>query len=223
MSETTVAIIEEPVTAGKNPRRSVLSRARQDRDGMLRFVRDPEGRIVFDVDARLPGRGFWLEAERASVELAIKRQALSRAAGPGSVVPGDLVAQIEDNLVRRGLDRIGLARRAGALVGGFDEVERTLRGKRAVMLIQALDAADDGLQKLGRLAGDLPVVRLFDRFELGRALGREEAVHLVLTEKSHAVPLTMIVRRLAGFRQGPQDRSEVITMTSTERQERLAS
>ncbi|HEX2526254.1 MAG TPA: DUF448 domain-containing protein [Geminicoccus sp.] len=223
MNETTVSIIEEPVAAGRNPRRSVLSRARQDRDGMLRFVRDPQGQVVFDVDAKLPGRGFWLEADRASVELAVKRQALTRAAGPGSSVTGDLAAQIEDILVRRGLDRIGLARRAGALVGGFDEVERTLRAGRAVMLIQALDAADDGLQKLGRLATKLSVVRLFDRTELGRALGRSEAVHLAVTHESHAASLMTIVRRLAGFRQGPTDRSADSTVTSTERQERLAS
>jgi uncharacterized protein len=223
LSETTVAIIEEPVAAERNPRRSVLSRARQDRDGMLRFVRGPEGQVVFDVDARLPGRGFWLEADRSSVELAMRRHALTRAAGPGSAVPSDLVARIEDSLVRRGLDRIGLARRAGVLVSGFDEVERTLRARRAILLIQALDAADDGLQKLGRIAGDLPKVRLFDRFELGRALGRDEAVHLVITHESHAAPLMTIVRRLAGFRQGPQDRSAEPKMTSTERQERLAS
>jgi predicted RNA-binding protein YlxR (DUF448 family) len=223
LSEQTVAIIEEPVAAGRNPRRSVLSRTRQDRDGMLRFVRDPQGQVVFDVDARLPGRGFWLEADRASVELAVKRQALTRAAGPGSAVAGDLAARIEETLVRRGLDRLGLARRAGVLVSGFDEVERTLRAGRAVMLIQALDAAEDGLQKLGRLAVDLPVVRLFDRFELGRALGRDEAVHLVLTHESHAAPLKAILRRLAGFRQGPQDRTTNSKMTSTERQERLAS
>jgi uncharacterized protein len=221
LSETTVAIIEEPAGADRNPRRSVLSRTRQDREGMLRFVRDPEGRVVFDVDARLPGRGFWLESDRASVELALKRQALARAAGPGSHVPGDLPVLIEDALVRRGLDRIGLARRAGALVNGFDEVERCLRGGRAKLLIQALDAAEDGLQKLGRIAGDLPTVRLFDRFELGRALGRDEAVHLVVTHGSHATPLMTIVRRLAGFRPAPQDPSA--TMTSIERQERLAS
>ncbi|WP_051329233.1 DUF448 domain-containing protein [Geminicoccus roseus] len=221
MSETTVAIIEEPVGAERNPRRSVLSRTRQDRDGMLRFVRDPQGQVVFDVDARLPGRGFWLEADRGSVALAVKRQALTRAAGPGSRVAPDLMVHIEEALVRRGLDRIGLARRAGAVVNGFDEVERSLRSGRAKLLIQALDAAEDGLQKLGRIAKDLPTVRLFDRLELGRALGRDEAVHLVVTHESHATPLMTIVRRLAGFRPAPQDPSA--TMTSIERQERLAS
>jgi len=221
LSETTVAIIEEPVGAGRNPRRSVLSRARQDRHGMLRFVRDPFGQVVFDVDARLPGRGFWLEANRASVEQAIQRKALVRAAGPGSSIADDLVVHIEEALVRRGLDRIGLARRAGALVSGFDEVERSLRGGRAKLLIQAMDAAEDGLQKLGRIAADLPTVRLFDRFELGRALGRDEAVHLVVTHESHATPLRTIVGRLAGFRPVAQGRSE--TTTPIERQERLAS
>jgi predicted RNA-binding protein YlxR (DUF448 family)/ribosomal protein L30E len=221
LSETTVAIIEEPAGAERNPRRSVLSRARQDREGMLRFVRDPQGQVVFDVDARLPGRGFWLEADRRSVEQALQRKALLRAAGQGSSVPADLVARIEESLVRRGLDRIGLARRAGALINGFDEVERSLRGGRAKLLIQASDAAEDGLQKLGRIAQDLPKVRLFDRFELGRALGRDEAVHLVVTHESHATPLLAIVRRLSGFRTVVHDRSA--TMTSTERQERLAS
>jgi len=222
LSETTIAIIEEAAGTARNPRRSVLSRERQDRAGMLRFVRDPEGRLVFDVDARLPGRGFWLEADRASLELALKRRALSRAAGPEVRVPDDLPRQVEVALVRRGLDRIGLARRAGALVNGFDEVERCLRAKRGRLLIQAMDAAEDGLQKLGRIAVGLPVVRLFDRSELGRALGRDEAVHLVVTHESHATPLLAITRRLAGFRQAGTDHPTTMT-TSTERQERLAS
>ena len=220
MIEANVAIVEDPVPVGNNPRRSVLSRLRQDRDGMLRFVRNPQGLVVFDVDARLPGRGFWLEADRASVELAIKRKALLRAAGTGSSIGTDLAAQIEQTLVQRGLDRIGLARRAGALIGGFDEVLRVVRDGRAKLLIQAIDAADDGLTKIGRVAGAIPRIRLFDRSELGRALGRDEAVHLALIHESHAQALLAITGRLAGFRPVP---SVQPMKTSTERQERLAS
>ena len=221
MSEQTIQIIEELAVTHRNTRRSILSRRSKDRDCLLRFVRDPDGRVIFDVDERLPGRGFWLESDRASVELAVKRQALQKVAGSGSSVAGDLAMQIEQALVRRALDRLGLARRAGVLVSGFDEVFRAVREGRAKLAIQASDGANDGLQKISRIAGNLPIVRLFDRFELGKALGRDEAVHLVMTQHAHAACLLTIVRRLAGFRRETLDQADMMTLI--ERQERFAS
>lgn len=229
MSETD-AILDDPVDVGRKPRRSVLSRTREDRGSMLRFVRAPDGQIVFDVDERLPGRGFWLEARRDAVDQAIARKALARAAGPQAIVAPDLANQVEHALIRRGLERIGLARRAGALIAGFDEVERAVRAGRVVMLVQALDAATDGAEKLARIGRGLPMVRSFDRRELGRSVGRDEIVHLGVTQAGHADALLLVVRRLAGFRAAPDalaasdDGALNSPMSSTaERQERLAS
>ncbi|MDG1858732.1 MAG: DUF448 domain-containing protein, partial [Emcibacteraceae bacterium] len=41
---------------------------------LIRFVSGPDGTIVPDVAAKLPGRGCWLLADREVVEEAIKKK-----------------------------------------------------------------------------------------------------------------------------------------------------
>ncbi len=45
---------------------------------MLRFVVAPEGRVVFDVTATLPGRGLWLSARPGVLHQAIRRGVFAR-------------------------------------------------------------------------------------------------------------------------------------------------
>ena len=43
-------------------RRCLVTREVKGQDQMIRFVLDPGGHVVPDVDGRLPGRGMWLSA-----------------------------------------------------------------------------------------------------------------------------------------------------------------
>ena len=47
---------------------------------LVRFVAGPEGRVVVDVEAKLPGRGMWLRSDRAAVQRAVEKRLYSRAA-----------------------------------------------------------------------------------------------------------------------------------------------
>ena len=40
---------------------------------LIRFVAAPDGQIVPDVLEKLPGRGIWITADRAALELAVSR------------------------------------------------------------------------------------------------------------------------------------------------------
>ena len=55
-------------------RRCIVTGEVQPRAGLIRFVASPEGEVVPDLAEKLPGRGFWVLAERA---------ALDKAAGKG--------------------------------------------------------------------------------------------------------------------------------------------
>jgi ribosomal protein L7Ae-like RNA K-turn-binding protein len=103
-------------------------------------------------------------------------------------------------LARRGLDLIGLARRAGQLVAGFDQVADWLRNGKAAVLLGARDGAADGRRKLRALARGLPVIEAFDRRELGSAIGRDEAVHVAMAPGGLAERLLAEATRLRGFR-----------------------
>ena len=48
--------------------------------GLIRFVVSPDGVVVPDVLERLPGRGIWVSADRAALDLAVKKNLFSRAA-----------------------------------------------------------------------------------------------------------------------------------------------
>ncbi|MGI9434260.1 MAG: DUF448 domain-containing protein, partial [Geminicoccaceae bacterium] len=106
---------------------------------MLRFVLDPDSQIMPDIDERLPGRGMWLSAARDVVNKAVEKRLFGRAAKQSVTVLDGLADRIEALLTRRFCDGLGLARRAGLLVVGFDQVQAVLVGSGAAVLLAASD------------------------------------------------------------------------------------
>ncbi len=181
-------------------RRCLVTREVLPRERLLRFVLDPEGCVRPDPDARLPGRGMWLSADRNVVNKAVARNLFARAARAPARVEVDLVEQIERLLARRALDSLGLARRAGEVAVGFEQVRLSLRAGTAAVLVAATDAAADGRRKLRGLAPQLPLITAFTSTELGAALGRESLMHVAVARGGLAQRLLRDVERLAGFR-----------------------
>jgi len=171
---------------------------------LLRFVVGPEGTVVPDLAERLPGRGLWLQARQDMMAKACARNLFAKAAKRHVRVPDDLPRQVEALALRRCLDLLGLARRAGAVVAGFEKVKAALRGGEVGVLVQADDAADDGRQKIQALARAVgPQVRVLQfcgAADLGAAVGREAAVHVGIAPGRFAEGLTQEVQRLAGLR-----------------------
>lgn len=167
---------------------------------LIRFVLGPDGQVVPDLAGRLPGRGAWLTAERALVEKAVAKKLFSRAFRTQAGVPPDLADRLEALLVRRLMDLIGLARKAGQAVTGFEKVRARLREGGVGALLQARDGAADGRAKLTRLAGDVPVIAVLDATELGLAFGRDFAIHAALDRGGFTDRALDEAARLAGLR-----------------------
>lgn len=187
-------------TAESPRRRCIVTGEVKDKSEMVRFVVGPDGRVVPDVAANLPGRGLWLTASRAVVETAVAKGRFARAARDHTISEVDLADQVGRLLARRCLDRIGLARRAGQAVTGFEKVRACLRQDDAAVLLAASDGGGDGRAKLRGLAGTIPEVAVFSRAELSSALGRENVVHAALRAGGLAQKFMMDAARLAGFR-----------------------
>ena len=181
-------------------RRCLVTREVKGKEQMIRFVLDPSGRVVPDIDGRLPGRGMWLSADRNVLNKAVRANLFARGARVPVRAEADLAGQIERLLLKRALDCVGLARRAGQVTMGFEQVRAYLRAGAAGVLIAAADSSADGRSKLRRLAADLPVITAFSRAELGAALGREGLVHVAVAPGRLAERLLCYIRRLAGFR-----------------------
>jgi predicted RNA-binding protein YlxR (DUF448 family) len=179
--------------------REVLPEAR-----LVRFAVAPDGAVIPDLAAKLPGRGIWVEAKRASVATALKKGLFARSAGRQVAAPPDLAERIEAQLALRCLAQIGLAQRAGALAVGFDQVRALLKSRRPAYMIEACDGAADGRLKLRRLAraawGDPPLAGAFTANALGEALGRGPVAHVAMEEGPAARRFAGEYLRLSGFR-----------------------
>ncbi len=170
---------------------------------LVRFVCGPEGQIIPDVAAKLPGRGCWIMAKRDILEQAVKKNILLRFGhqvlsdkkkkdieeldeatfknkDQSVKVADNLVDQIETLLCKRCLDYLGLANRAGNILSGFEKVRATLKSGRTNVLLTARDGASNGRSKMCQGLDELRVITIFSRDELSKAMGIENAVHLAL-------------------------------------------
>ena len=169
---------------------------------MLRLVVGPDGTIVPDIEARLPGRGLWLIPRRDIVERAVAKRLFARAARRLVTVPPDLADRVEALLARRCGDALGLVRRAGSAVSGFERVAEAVRRDWAGALLFALDGSEGGRRKLGALGGELPAASVMYAAELGAAFGRDRAVYVAVGPGALCGRLLVDLQRLAGLRVG---------------------
>jgi predicted RNA-binding protein YlxR (DUF448 family)/ribosomal protein L30E len=190
-------------------RRCIVTGERLAKERMVRCAVDPDGAIVPDVAAALPGRGLWLTARRDIVALAIKKRAFDRAARRPVKVPADLADRIEALLAQRCRDGIGLARRSGHAVAGFEKVGQALRAGGIGLVLEASDGAANGRDKVAALAHGLGLsvvpMPALTAAELGAAFGREHVVHAALGSGALADRVRTDGARLAGFRETGSD------------------
>ena len=183
-------------------RRCIVTGEKRPVPELLRFVVGPGELIVPDLGGVLPGRGLWLSARRDVVNTASEKNLFAKAAKRKVVVPPHLADEIEAQMVRRCMDALGLARRAGQVVAGFEKTAAWLRAAKRGLLVAARDGGEDGKSKLRHLAPGLTQFTVLDAAELGRALGRDHVVHAAVASGGLADRLVFEQNRLLGFREG---------------------
>ena len=192
-----------PEASGAPPqRRCICTGEIGDRSRLLRFVIGPDGEIVPDVAARLPGRGLWLTPRRDIVERTVAKRLFARVARRPVMVPPGLADRIEALLAQRCRDALGLARRAGLAVGGFEKVREAVRAGDAAVLFRAVDAAEGGRRKMRGLGRGLPMAVALTAAEIGAAFGRDRVVHASVGSGGLCARLLTDAGKLAGFRAG---------------------
>jgi len=193
----------EPDTKNDRERRDIVSGEVMDEARLIRFVAGPDGTVVPDLARKLPGRGLWVCAERASVETAARKGLFSRAAKAKLTAAPDLADQVESLLKRRLLSALGLARRGGDLTSGFEKVSAAISAGRTAWLIEASDGAADGRRKLRAVVRKQSrppgLIGVFSSTELGLALGLENVIHTAFLAGRAADRWAQDVCRLSGF------------------------
>ncbi len=189
-----------PKTDDPRLRKCIATGETSSPHGFVRFVLSPGGDVAPDFTGKLPGRGAWVSANRAALEMAIKKGGFARSFKQNPSIAPDLGDAVEVGLAKLALSALGMARRTGDVLIGFDQVKAALKEKTATVLIAASDGAEDGRRKLKALAGDMTLVELFTGSELSAALGRDGVVHAALKYGAGTDRFLQATRRLGGFR-----------------------
>lgn len=171
----------------------------QPRYGLIRFVTGPDGQVFPDVASKLPGRGVYVSADRKALDTAVGKKLFARGFKAQVTVPQNLVDEVEQQLSRRLIELISLARKSGDAVAGYEKVKSWLDREEAWVLIQAVDGSGRGKSKLstphfGKYIGWLTAD------ELGQAFGRQTVIHAALASGGLAKRVVEEAQRLRGLR-----------------------
>ena len=205
-------------------RRCILTGDHSRKEMLIRLACGPDGQIAPDVRARAPGRGAWIGVTKAELEKALSKGKLKGALARAFkttvlTIPDDLAQRVESELTHATLNRLGLEARASTIATGSDRIGEAARRGNVHMLLHASDASDDGCRKLaqawrvGRQAegsGLSGIMLSIDRDRLSAALGRENTVHLAVTDKGAAKRIAADLYRWHHFigHQTPEDLAE---------------
>ncbi|RNC70366.1 MAG: DUF448 domain-containing protein [Desulfuromonadales bacterium] len=160
------------------PLRTCLGcRGEKTKRELLRYVLDPAGVVVPDLQAKLPGRGAYTCYRRGCVEAAVQRRQFARAfrCEVKDVALQELATQILERMEERIASYLALANKAGKIVSGSDMVMEAVRKGRGVGLVMvAADVSPEIGEKVIFLAGraGIPCFRFLDKDKIGGLLGK---------------------------------------------------
>lgn len=185
-------------------RRCIVSGKSGPRADFVRFVVGPENTVVPDIAGKLPGRGIWVTATRASVELAVVKNLFAKAARGRVKAEADLGDRVGFLLARRAIESLALCRRAGQAASGFSKVKEKIEKGRCALLVAA---SDGSLAERARLGGhDIDIATGLTAVEMGEAFGREHAVHAAIAPGALAARVKEDLARLAAYRHDDSNR-----------------
>jgi predicted RNA-binding protein YlxR (DUF448 family) len=189
------------------PRRNLASGKAEPRGLLVRFVVGPDRSVVPDIGHCLPGRGLWLSPRRDVLKMAAasRGRLFARAAGGPVAVSQELDLVVERLLVERVISLIGLARRGGTAVMGFERVRESLATMKpshdvCAVLFVASDASAPDRRRLTSQTVDVTISEVLTSSELGSAFGRDGAVFVAVAPGSLARDIEAEASRLALLR-----------------------
>lgn len=160
------------------PQRSCLGcRSVKDKDQLLRFVLSPDGEVLPDPDTKLPGRGAYTCIHADCIVKAVNQRQFKRSFKQDvKIMSADLmVGHVERQLSERIMSLIGLANKAGKVVGGGSLVNEALRAKvKPGLVLVARDVSAAIGEKIVVLAEvhHVPCRTVLSKEDFGAILGK---------------------------------------------------
>ncbi|GFE61650.1 DUF448 domain-containing protein [Geobacter sp. AOG2] len=189
----------------EKPQRSCLAcREIRDRDRLIRFVLSPQGEVVPDLDAKLPGRGAYTCVSASCLAGAVKQRQFGRAFRHEVAVPApdEMTAQVAKLLLERVMGYIALANKAGKIVAGGSMVGEALKNKnKPGLVLVALDVSEAIGEKIAaQAAGNgVPCLRVLTKDDFGALLGKAPRSALAVKSSGFVVQLLKTIERYRNF------------------------
>lgn len=177
-------------------RTCALSRTRHHRDDLVRLVASPDGDVVVDYRANLPGRGVWVVPRRDVLALLDRKRAVVERQLEARLDPDAVRAQLSDAVLRAVGDGLSLAAAAGALVVGQERLTRALGEERVGAVVVASDAAERTVRGLRAVDVDVPFVTVpWTSAQLGQRVGKSTLAAIGVSSDRAAGHLRTHLRR----------------------------
>jgi len=146
----------------------------------------------------------------AVVSEAVKRKAFARSLKRQVEVPPDLPDIVERLLLKRAMDALSLANKAGLVTTGFTRVEAAIATGGVAALLHGQEAAEDGVGKLNRrfravsvdFGRPAPIIQELTVEQMSLALGRSNVVHAALSAGGATTNFLNEVGRVTRYRSG---------------------
>jgi hypothetical protein len=179
-------------------------------DDLIRFVADPSGDIVPDLARRLPGRGVWVKADKTVVARAVRANVFAKSLKRAVRAAPELPERLDHLIEKRVLEALAIAKKAGLVTTGFQQVDELVESGAATVLVQAADAADGGRDKIQRKFAavarargrNAALVTSLSTEQLSLAMGRSNVVHAALIHGGAAERFFDEAERLKRYRSG---------------------
>ncbi|WP_435641643.1 DUF448 domain-containing protein [Micavibrio aeruginosavorus] len=177
----------------------VVSGETLPRDQMIRLVIGPDSTLYLDLDAKLPGTGFWITLGQSILAQAVRDGLFVTADQKAVTIPENMTEIITKALTRKALDMLSMGRKAGDLITGADKCEQVLRSRKGGVYVTAAEESAVTRRKLVNLARSLPVIDQFSSADLSTHSGAQNVWHAVIRRGPLCQPFLNAVDRLNKF------------------------
>ena len=194
-------------------RKCLVTGAITSKQELIRFVIDPEKNLIADIEQTLPGRGYWVKADRQTILKAVQKNIFVKKINEKFTIDKNLLLQIESQIKNKIFQHISLSRKAGRAIFGFDKIKTSLLSQPIDLLIQAVDGSEREKRRLLTKAIPNVIDNCLTGSELGQAFGRDNVVHCALFESDFIEKIIFNANRLNNLKNPVPQYNNVGTAT----------
>ncbi len=180
-------------------RKCIASGEIKETDALLRFVKTPDSRLVPDFNKKLEGRGLYVSNSKTLLKKALEKNLFIKSIHLFLKIPENFEQEVEHLLYQKGLDWLNLARKAGALVTGFEKVKANIVKHKVAFVVEATNAAEDSSQKLEALHQNLEMLKIYNTDDLDKALNKENTVFVAVLKSDIAPKVYENIKKYQTF------------------------